>query len=89
MTARSLNITSSPLNTERIQISIDRELLARIDSDPEVVATGRSEFIQSAVCFYLRAKRASELDHRIRQAYTGEKDAMLAEIEDLLNPAQK
>lgn len=69
-----------------VQVSIDRELLKRIDSDPEAVAEGRSAFIRSAVSLYLQAKERQEVDRQIRAAYEGESDAMLAEIEDLMAP---
>ncbi len=69
-----------------VQVSIELELLRRIDADPETRERGRSAFIRSAVSSYLRAKRRREIDAAIAAAYTGEAgDAMLAEISDLLD----
>ena len=68
-----------------VQISIDFELLRRIDADPETREKGRSAFIRSAVSSYLRAKRRREVDAAISAAYTGAADAMMAEVSDLLD----
>jgi len=57
------------LSTKHIQVSIDRDLLARIDADPEVAAGGRSAFVRSAVRLYLRAKERREIDRQITEAY--------------------
>lgn len=67
-----------------IQISVDTELLTRIDRDPEALARGRSAFIRSAVELYLTAKGRHELETRLSQAYTGQADAMLEEVVELL-----
>ena len=40
-----------------VQVSIDADLLRRIDPDPETSEKGRSAFIRSAVSSYLEAKR--------------------------------
>ena len=68
-----------------VQVSIDLELLLRIDADPETREKGRSAFIRSAVSSYLRAKRRREVDAAIGAAYAGAADAMLAEVSDLLD----
>lgn len=68
-----------------VQVSIDLELLRRIDADPETRDRGRSAFIRSAVSSYLRAKRRREIDTAIAAAYTSRADAMLAEVSDLLD----
>lgn len=67
-----------------LQVFIDTELLQRIDADPEVQAKGRSAFIHSAVLVYFSVKERRALDARLARAYTGEADAMLDEIRDLL-----
>ena len=67
-----------------VQISIDTELLRRIDRDPETKASGRSAFIRSAVSSYLEAKRRRDVDAAIRDAYGGAAEAMEAEVRDLL-----
>lgn len=67
-----------------IQISLDTNLLNRIDRDPEVRERGRSAFIRSALELYLTAKRRRATDQRIARAYGGKADAMLDEIVDLM-----
>ena len=68
-----------------VQVSIDTELLRRIDRDPETKASGRSAFIRSAVSSYLEAKRRKDVDAAIRAAYGGVADAMQAEVADLVD----
>jgi metal-responsive CopG/Arc/MetJ family transcriptional regulator len=68
-----------------VQISIDADLLRRIDKDPEVRRRGRSAFIRSAVELYLKAKRRRAVDHQIERAYRGRADEMLDEIADLID----
>lgn len=67
-----------------VQISLDVDLLDRIDSDPEVRAKGRSAFIRSAVRLYLDAKEHRTIDRRLADAYAGEADELLGEVEALL-----
>jgi metal-responsive CopG/Arc/MetJ family transcriptional regulator len=67
-----------------VQVSIDTDLLGRIDADPEARERGRSAFIRSAVELYLTARERREIDARLARAYQGEADALLAEIEGLL-----
>lgn len=67
-----------------VQISMDIDLLRRVDSQPEVRERGRSAFIRSAVELYLRARERREVEESLAQAYRGQADSMLAEIEDLL-----
>lgn len=67
-----------------VQISLDTNLLKRIDRDPEVRERGRSAFIRSAVELYLTAKRRRTVDYRIARAYEGQADAMLNEIADIM-----
>ena len=66
-----------------VQVSMDTELLRRIDADPEVRQRGRSMFIRSAVEMYLRAKRRQEIDARIASAYAERADELLEEVVDL------
>jgi metal-responsive CopG/Arc/MetJ family transcriptional regulator len=68
-----------------VQVSIDTELLRRIDRDPETRARGRSAFIRAAVSSYLEAKRRRDVDAAIRAAYAGVADAMEAEVRDLVD----
>jgi len=68
-----------------VQVSIDNELLERIDRDPEAKEKGRSAFIRSAVELYLTAKHRQELESRLAQAYEGQADAMVDEVAELLD----
>jgi metal-responsive CopG/Arc/MetJ family transcriptional regulator len=70
--------------SKAVQISLDRELLARIDADPDTRARGRSAFIRTAVQLYLAARQRQAHDAAIRRAYGGRADELLAEIEDLM-----
>ena len=67
-----------------VQISVDLELLKRIDADPETREMGRSAFVRSAVSSYLAAKRRKAIDLAIGAAYGDAADAMEAEVSDLL-----
>ena len=67
-----------------IQISLDAELLERIDNDPEAQERGRSALIRSAVEVYLRAKERKSIEKKIVEAYGGSKDDIAAEIQDLI-----
>jgi metal-responsive CopG/Arc/MetJ family transcriptional regulator len=68
-----------------VQISIDAELLRRIDKDPEVRRRGRSAFIRSAVELYLKAKRRRATDWEIERAYRGRANEMLDEIAERID----
>ncbi len=68
-----------------VQISIDSELLERIDRDPEAQAHGRSAFVRNAVERYLAAKGRRQIDAQIAAAYRGSADPMLLETADLLD----
>jgi predicted RNA-binding protein YlxR (DUF448 family) len=63
---------------------MDKDLLGRIDADPEVREKGRSAFIRAAVLLYLKAKERREVERCLTAAYADEADAMLEEIEDLM-----
>jgi metal-responsive CopG/Arc/MetJ family transcriptional regulator len=67
-----------------VQISIDSELLRRIDSDAETKRIGRSAFVRAALSTYLRAKERREVDDSIRRAYEGHSDELLADVEELM-----
>jgi metal-responsive CopG/Arc/MetJ family transcriptional regulator len=67
-----------------VQISMDTELLRRIDEDPEARTRGRSAFVRSAVRLYLTAKERQAIEAQLTQAYSGEAEAMLDEVVDLL-----
>lgn len=71
--------------TKPVQISIDAQLLERIDADPETRARGRSAFVRAAVERYLEARTRRQIDEQIAAAYGGHADAMLEEIADLMD----
>lgn len=73
------NMASKP-----VQISMDTDLLKRIERDPEAKRLGRSAFIRNAVATYLRAKSRRDIDAAIARAYGGQADAMLEEVETLI-----
>ena len=52
-----------------IQITVDEQLLARLDRDPEVKQSGRSAVFRRAVEAYLRARRKRQIDEAYRRAY--------------------
>ncbi len=66
-----------------VQISIDVDLLKRIDGDEETKRTGRSGVIRRALEYYLEAKRSRSLDVRLRQAYG--KAPLEREVLDLMS----
>lgn len=74
--------------TRPIQISIDEELLEKIDQDPEATERGRSAFLRAAVSFYLAAKEKREVDHRITAAYGDQADAMIDEVAEFMDLQQ-
>jgi metal-responsive CopG/Arc/MetJ family transcriptional regulator len=68
-----------------VQVSLDDDLLRRIDADDEAVAHGRSAFIRSAVDLYLLTKRRRLVDAQIANAYQGRADELAVETADLLD----
>lgn len=68
-----------------VQVSIDLELLKRIDADPETREKGRSAFVRSAVSSYLAAKRRKAVDLAIGAAYGDAAEAMAAEVSNLMD----
>ena len=71
--------------TRPIQVSIDEELLEKIDRDPEVAERGRSGFLRSAASFYLAAKEKLEVDERIMAAYRDQADTMIDEVAEFMD----
>jgi metal-responsive CopG/Arc/MetJ family transcriptional regulator len=69
------------MSAKPVQISVETELLERIDRDPEARAKGRSAFIRSAVA----TKERREIEERLARAYGGQDDAMLEEVVELLS----
>ena len=76
---------SDTMPAKPVQISVDVDLLKRIDADPEVRKNGRSAFVRSAVTSYLAAKRRRGIDLAIGSAYGNAADALEAEVKDLVD----
>ena len=76
---------SDTMPAKPVQISVDLELLKRIDADPEARKKGRSAFVRSAVTSYLAAKRRRAIDLAIGAAYGNAADAMEAEVKDMVD----
>jgi metal-responsive CopG/Arc/MetJ family transcriptional regulator len=74
----------SYMGAKPVQISLDGELLRRIDRDPEAKKLGRSAFVRNAVSAYLQAKERRDIDAAIRKAYRATADDLVDEVEDLL-----
>ena len=53
-----------------IQITIDPELLNRIDKDEEAMKKGSSAFLRQAVRYYLEQKRLKSIFEKYRLGYT-------------------
>ncbi len=71
--------------TRPVQVSIDEELLVRIDSDPEAVQHGRSAFLRSAASYYLAAKARRKTDEEVLRAYDQRADEMASEIAEFMD----
>jgi metal-responsive CopG/Arc/MetJ family transcriptional regulator len=67
-----------------VQISLDEELLAEVDRDPEAQQHGRSALIRRALRTYLELKRRKEIDDSYDRAYAGKADEVFEEFTDLL-----
>ncbi len=74
--------TNMPM--QAIQVSMDEDLLKRIDQEPKVQEEGWSTFIRSAIRIYLKAKRRPEIDDEISRAYKSCADDMLDEVSHLV-----
>jgi metal-responsive CopG/Arc/MetJ family transcriptional regulator len=73
------------MSSKPVQVSIDVDLLRRIDADPETRKKGRSAFVRAAVERYLEARRRRQVDAAIRSAYGGAADALRDEAADLMD----
>ena len=70
--------------TRPVQISIDEELLRRLDADPDARRQGRSAFVRTALRFYLEAKQRREVEAQLQRAYQGRADELLDEVADMI-----
>ena len=57
-----------------IQITIDPELLHKIDNDEESMKKGRSAFLRQAVQYYLVQKRLKSISEQYRSGYRRESE---------------
>ena len=73
------------MTAKAVQISIDVELLRRVDAQPETRKRGRSAFVRSAIESYLRAKKRREIDESISSSFREDAEAMLDEVDVLLD----
>lgn len=73
------------MSVRAVQVSLDEELLARLDEDPEVRSEGRSAFVRRAIRHYLKARERESIDRAIVRAYEGLAGEDLAEAEDLID----
>jgi metal-responsive CopG/Arc/MetJ family transcriptional regulator len=55
-----------------IQVTLDEDLLARLDADEEVRRDGRSAVIRRATAEYLRARRRQAISMAYARAYGAE-----------------
>jgi len=67
-----------------VQISLDEDLLRRVDADAETRRRGRSAVVRSALLLYLDAKKRRAVDAEILRAYGGAADDAMLEIEPLI-----
>lgn len=68
-----------------VQISIDGELLKKIDARKDTRQHGRSAFIRRAIELYLELERQRDIDRAYARAYGGRADAILDELADLMD----
>ena len=73
------------MSAKPVQVSIDSELLQRIDADPETRTRGRSAFVRAAVELYLARKERRRIEAQIAEAYRGRADTVLVETTDLID----
>jgi metal-responsive CopG/Arc/MetJ family transcriptional regulator len=52
-----------------IQVTLDEDLLARLDRDPEVRRDGRSAVLRRAAALYLQQRQAGAIASAYRRAY--------------------
>lgn len=68
------------MSARSVQISLDANLLAEVDRQPETKQHGRSAFIREALLMRLRAKRAEEVDAAYVRGYRGKAKTLLREL---------
>ncbi len=65
------------MSSRPVQISLDQQLLQRIDKDPQTKREGRSAFIRDAIQLYLSLKQRRAVDAQIVRAFKGQADELL------------
>jgi metal-responsive CopG/Arc/MetJ family transcriptional regulator len=73
------------MSAKPVQVSINSELLRRVDADQETREQGRSAFVRSAIEAYLAAKARRDIDRQIAVAYQSRADDLLAETADVMD----
>ena len=53
-----------------VQVTLDEDLLARLDADSEVQAEGRSAVLRRAAADYLERRRHERIADKYRKAYS-------------------
>ena len=61
-----------------IQITLNSDLLAKLDADEEVKRDGRSAVLRRAAAYYLQRKRRASIAEAYRRGYGGKQDTDLA-----------
>jgi predicted transcriptional regulator len=67
-----------------VQISLDNDLLKRIDQDPEARSLGRSAFLRLAVEHYFATKQREGIDEALRRGYAGDPGQAADEIDGFI-----
>jgi metal-responsive CopG/Arc/MetJ family transcriptional regulator len=70
--------------SKAVQVSLDTDLLKRVDRDPEARKVGRSAFVRAALELYLHVRERRAADYAIHRAYAADADEMLADAESLI-----
>ena len=68
-----------------VQISMDTDLLRRVDALPETRRHGRSAFVRTAIESYLRRRKRREIDRAITSAFAEDAEVMLGEVDTLMD----
>lgn len=67
-----------------IQISLDEDLLRKVNAQPETKSSGRSAFIRMALEAFLQRRSRLKIDQAYAKAYGGKSDKVWDEFGDLV-----
>jgi len=67
-----------------VQISLEEDLLDRIDEHPDVRKRGRSAFIRRALEVYLMYEKNKNIDLSYARGYGGEADRVAEEMAEMM-----